>query len=166
MLGGGTVPGPPHAAARGPLANWSGKPHKTPYAHPGADLSVRTGVFVWSGQGSTGRNRSGRRSARRERFLFEKGKTRGGGTAPPGPTQGKKTRFFCETPGCMVRDAKRSTRKMSWTSQAGKRARKIHVADLRRGPPHDGEREEGAYFRRASRVSLMASMLPEPSSSM
>lgn len=45
-------------------------------------------------------------------------------------------------------------------------ARKIHVADLRRGPPHDRKGEGGTYFRRASRVSLMASMLPEPSSSM
>ena len=45
-------------------------------------------------------------------------------------------------------------------------ARKIHVADLRGGPPHDRKGEGGTYFRRASRVSLMASMLPEPSSSM
>ena len=34
-----------------------------------------------------------------ERFRFEKGKARGGGTAPPGPKRAEKPRFFRETTG-------------------------------------------------------------------
>ena len=42
---------------------------------------------------------------------------------------------------------------------------KTRAADLREGPPRK-EQGEKVYFRRESRVSLMESMLPEPSSSM
>ncbi len=35
-------------------------------------------------------------------LAFEKGEMRGGGTAPPGPNQAEKPRFFRETTGRMV----------------------------------------------------------------
>ena len=37
-----------------------------------------------------------------ERFYFEKDETRGGGTAPPGPTRTEKSHFFRETTDRMV----------------------------------------------------------------
>ena len=40
-----------------------------------------------------------------ERFNFEKGETRGGGTAPHGQKRAEKLRFFCETTGHMVCNA-------------------------------------------------------------
>ena len=60
----------------------------------------------------------GRRSAAAsclEHFAFEKGKMRGGGTAPPDPKWAEKPRFFRETTGRMVWNAKRFKRKMLWS---------------------------------------------------
>ncbi|WP_299392615.1 hypothetical protein, partial [uncultured Desulfovibrio sp.] len=56
------------------------------------DLSV---TFGKGGNGTFSDNTQGR-------FAFFKGKTRGGGTAPPGPNGAEKPRFFRETTGRMV----------------------------------------------------------------
>ena len=47
-----------------------------------------------------------------EHVAIEKGKMRGGGTAPPGPNRAERPRFFRETTGRMVWNAKRSKPEM------------------------------------------------------
>ena len=55
---------------------------------------------------------------------FEKGNIRGGSTAPPGPSQAGKQRFFREATGHMVCNAKRSNGKCSgvavWTRRSSR----------------------------------------------
>ena len=54
-------------------------------------IRLRTG---WTCAGSVRRGRPG--LERIERFAFEKGKMRGGGTAPSGQNQAEKPRFFAK----------------------------------------------------------------------
>ena len=62
-----------------------------------------------TGYGFARKMRDGRISAdtSSERSVFEKGGTRGGSAAPPGPKWAEKPRFFRETTGRMVGNAQR-----------------------------------------------------------
>ena len=55
-----------------------------------------------SGESEERSSQRGLRPCFLERFTFEKGETRGGGTAPPGPEWAEKPRFFRETTDRMV----------------------------------------------------------------
>ena len=56
-----------------------------------------------------------------ERFNCEKGETRGGGTAPPGPKWAEKPRFFRETTGRMVWNAKHFKLKMLYKNMCDRK---------------------------------------------